>query len=96
MSVLINVVLGFAVGYVLYLVKDYLDLKYPPKNLRNITIDELKVLCEKFNISELGFNRLKLRYIDKMTMKEIAHIENIEVKSVEMFFARIRERLKLK
>lgn len=94
-SVLAVVIFTFFINYVSFLVKDYIDLKYPPKTLKNITIEELQSLCNKFNISELGFNRLKLRYIDKKTMKEIAFIENIELKSVEMFFSRIRERLKM-
>lgn len=95
-SVLAVVLFTYFINYVSFLVKDYLDLKHPPKTLKNITIEELKILCEQFNISDLGYNRLKLRYIDKKTMKEIAAIENIELKSVEMFFSRTRERLKLK
>ena len=93
-SILCSIIIGYLISYCLYLLQDYLDLKFPPLNLKELNEEKLEILVKKYNISDLGKTRLKMRYIDKMTCRQIAQIESVELETIEMYFIRLKKRLK--
>lgn len=93
-SILCSVVFGFLITYGLYILQDYLELKNPPITLNNLTEERLELLVKKYNLTELAKNRLKMRYIDKMSCRKIAEIENVELRTIEEHFRWLRKRLK--
>lgn len=92
-SILCSIIFGFLISYGLYLLQDYLDLKFPPKTLYDLDEEKLDILVRKYKLSNDARNRLKMRYIDKMTCRQIAEIENVDLKSIETFMSRIKKRL---
>lgn len=93
-SILCSIIFGFLISYGLYLLQDYLDLKFPPLTLKDLDENRLDILVKRFNLNELAKTRLRMRYIDKMTCQEIATIECVELKAIEEYFRRLRKRLK--
>ena len=69
-------------------------MKNPPICLKDLDEPKLKRLCEKYNLTDLAYNRLKMRYIDKMKVKEIAIVESVELKTIEEHFRRIKRQIK--
>ena len=93
-SILCSVMFGYLISYGLYLIQDYIDLKYPSTDLYDLTEEKLELLVKKYKLSDLAKTRLKMRYIDKMTCQKIADIENVELATIETHFSRIKKRLK--
>lgn len=93
-SILCSIVFGFLITYALYLIQDYLDLKYPPLTLKDLDEERLDNLVKKYKLSNLAKTRLKMRYIDKKTCQEIANIEFVELKTIEEYFRLLKKRLK--
>lgn len=93
-SILCSIVFGFLITYALYLIQDYLDLKFPPTKLIELDEGKLEGLVKKYNLTEVAYNRLKMRYIEKMTCQQIATLECVELKSIEEYFRLLKKRLK--
>ena len=93
-SILCSIVFGFLITYDLYLLQDYLDLKFPPLTLKDLDEDRLDNLVKKYSLTEVAYNRLKMRYIEKMTCQQIATLECVELKTIEEYFRLLKKRLK--
>ena len=93
-SIYCSIMVAYLISSIAYFLQDYIDYKVSTNKLNNLTIETLDGICIKYNISELGKRRLKLKYIDKLTNKEIASLESVELDSIEEYFRTIRKRLK--
>lgn len=58
-------------------------------------LESLLLLCKEAGLTELATNRMKLRYIDKKSIKEIALLEVVEEKTIEESLRRSKRKLKL-
>lgn len=90
----INVLLSITLGISNFFVKDYLEYHLVKTNLWLINDEILDALCIKHNLSNLAKTRLRMRYIEKKKIKEIAMIEGVEIESIEEFFRKLKKRLK--
>lgn len=90
----VNVLIGILLGIVNFFAKDYLEYHIVKNNLWLMNEETLDGLCVKYNLSDTARKRLKLRYIDKLKMKEIAQIECVEQDSIEEYFRILKKRLK--
>lgn len=93
-SLLSCICMAYLLSTVMYYIKDYLEYRITKNNLSLINEETLDGLCVKYNLSDIARKRLKLRYIDKLKMKEIAQIECVEQDSIEEYFRTLKKRLK--
>ena len=93
-SILCSIMFGFLITFALYLIQDYLDLKCPPLTLRDLDKERLDILVKRYKLNDLARTRLSMRYIDKMTCRQIAENENVELEAIETYFRRLKKRLK--
>ena len=95
LSYYINIYLGIGLGLFSYLIQDYLE-----KTLNKALIlkDNVKLLeaCKNANLTNLATNRLVLKYIDGLKVKEIADLENVEEITILQSIRRSRRKLKIK
>lgn len=93
LSFYLNVILAIMLGILSYVIEDYLEIKINKNPFENA--EKLKIFCEVHHLSDLDFNRLKMRYIDNLKIKEIANIEKIEEQSIRQCFQRIKKKVKI-
>lgn len=95
LSFYINIYLGIALGLFSYILQDYLE-----KTLINASIlkDKVKLLeaCKNANLTNLATNRLVLKYIDGLKVREIADLENVEEITILQSIRRSRRKLNIK
>ena len=90
----VNVLMGISLGIFNFFAKDYLEYHLVKTNLWLMNEQILEDLCVKHNLTDLAKNRLRMRYIEKKKIREIADIEKVEVESIEEFFRKLKKRLK--
>lgn len=87
--------IAYVVSTVAYFVQDYIDYRKSTNELKSLTPETLDGICIKYNISDVMKQRLKLRYIDKLSIKEIANIEKVEEQTIKMSINRVKKRLRM-
>lgn len=98
MSVLCNILIGMCIAYMMYVWYYYFE--YTNKNAitlrKGMSETEFDAYFEGYSFTETELKRLKLKYVEKKTYKEIADIEYVEYDSIKKFFQRINKQLKIK
>ena len=56
-------------------------------------LDNLNYLCDEFNITDLAKERLIMRYVKKMSIKEIAEIEFTEEETIKQSIRRSKRKM---
>ena len=90
----VNILLAVSLGVINFFAKDYFEYHLVKTNLWLINEETLEKLVIKNNLTPLAKNRLKMRYIDKKKIREIAELEKVEVESIEEYFRTLKKRLK--
>lgn len=94
LSFYINIYLGLCLGLLSYVLGDWLEKKAIKASiLKNKT--ELLEACKNANLTKEATNRLVLRYIDGLHIKEIAELENVEETTVCQSIRRSRRKLNI-
>lgn len=94
-SIYCSIMIAYVVSTVAYFVQDYIDYRKSTNELKSLTPETLDGICIKYNISDVMKQRLKLRYIDKLSIKEIANIEKVEEQTIKMSINRVKKRLRI-
>lgn len=94
-SIYCSIMIAYVVSTIAYFVQDYIDYRKSTNELKSLTPETLDGICIKYNISDVMKQRLKLRYIDKLSIKEIANIEKVEEQTIKMSINRIKKRLRI-
>lgn len=94
LSFYINIYLGIALGLFSYILEDWLEKVMMNKSILK---DKTKLLkaCKDANLTKDATNRLILRYIDGLHIKEIAELENVEEATVWQSIRRSRRKLNI-
>lgn len=94
LSFYINIYLGIALGMFSYILEDWLERTMINKSILK---DKTKLLeaCRIANLTKEATNRLVLRYIDDLHIKEIAELENVEEATVWQSIRRSRRKLNI-
>lgn len=94
LSFYFNIYLGILLGLFSYVLQDYLE-----KTLINASIlkDKAKLLeaCKNANLTNLATNRLVLKYVDGLKVREIADLENVEEITILQSIRRSRKKLNI-
>lgn len=94
LSFYFNIYLGILLGLFSYVLQDYLE-----KTLINASIlkDKAKLLeaCKNANLTNLATNRMILKYIDGLKVREIAYLENVEEITILQSIRRSRRKLNI-
>lgn len=96
LSVLCNVLIGCIVAYIMYIWYYYItytNMKYITL-YKGMPIEEFEIYCQDKGFNTLEITRLKYKYVDMKTYKEIADIECVEQLSIKKFFQRINKKIK--
>lgn len=92
-SVLCNIFIGCLVAWIMYMWYHY--NQYVSKE--NIVIrsgmkyEDMLYLCERANLTKLASDRMIKHYVNGMTIKEIAALENSEIETVKVSIHRSRK-----
>lgn len=89
-----NILLAFVLGVINYYAKDYLEKVIVNKSILNDK-DKLLLACKNANLTKSATNRLVLKYVDGMKIKEIAEIENVEEITILQSIRRSRRKLNI-
>lgn len=94
LSFFMNIYLGITLGLLSYIISDWAE-KYT--STKYILKDETKLLeaCKNANLTKDAANRLVLRYIKGLHIKEIAELENVEEATVWQSIRRSRRKLNI-
>lgn len=94
LSFYINIYLGIVLGLISYILEDWLENKLAKTSvLKNK--EELLKACTKANLTKEATNRMILRYIEGLHVKEIAKLENVEESTVTQSIRRSRRKLNI-
>ena len=94
LSFYFNIYLGIALGLFSYILQDYLEKVLINKSILKDK-DKLLEACKNANLSNLATNRLILKYIDGLKIKEIAELENVEEITILQSIRRSRRKLNI-
>lgn len=94
LSFYINLYLGIALGLLSYILEDWLERI---SATLSVLKDKVKLLeaCRNANLTKEATNRLVLRYIDGLHIKQIAELENVEEATVWQSIRRSRRKLNI-
>jgi len=94
LSFYINLYLGIALGLLSYILEDWLERI---SATLSVLKDKVKLLeaCRNTNLTKEATNRLVLRYIDGLHIKQIAELENVEEATVWQSIRRSRRKLNI-
>ena len=94
LSFYFNIYLGILLGLFSYFLQDYLEKVIVNKSILNDK-DKLLLACKNANLTKSATNRLVLKYVDGMKIKEIAEIENVEEITILQSIRRSRRKLNI-
>lgn len=94
LSFYINIYLGIALGLLSYIIEDWLEKKIVKSSIL-YNKEELLVACRNANLTKEATNRLVLRYIEGMKVKQIADLENVEELTISQSIRRSRRKLNI-
>lgn len=94
LSFYINIYLGIALGLFSYILEDWLEKKIIKSSIL-YNKEELLVACRNANLTKEATNRLVLRYIEGMKVKQIADLENVEELTISQSIRRSRRKLNI-
>lgn len=94
LSFYINIYLGIALGLFSYILQDWLEKKAINASILN-NKEELIKACKNAKLTKEATNRLILRYIDGLHIKEIAELENVEELTISQSIRRSRRKLNI-
>ena len=93
LSKYLNIFLACVLGIINFILKYYIEREFSFElKLRNEK--DLKKLCNDFKISQNAYNRLYMRYIQKLSISEIADIECVDELSITQSIRRSRKKIK--
>ena len=94
LSFYINLYLGIALGLLSYILEDWLERV---SITTSVLKDKTKLLeaCRIANLTKEATNRLVLRYINELHIKQIAELENVEEATVWQSIRRSRRKLNI-
>lgn len=94
LSFYINLYLGIALGLFSYILEDWLErISITTSVLKDKT--KLLEACRIANLTKEATNRLVLRYINELHIKQIAELENVEEATVWQSIRRSRRKLNI-
>lgn len=95
LSYYINIYIGVMLGILSYIVSDWSE-KFTMDRRLLCNEEVLIKACQEAHISKIATNRLVLKYIKGVTIKEIALMENVEEDAIKQSLRRSRRKLNLK